>query len=292
MIKTSRPDGTLVPEVPHFLRILPFLIPKRTDASVFLEQEFDITHTREFIRAYNREHSGTLSFFQLFLSAAVRTIALRPRLNRFVSGYRLYQRNEILFSFVVKKELTEAGQEFLVTVPFRPDDTLATASARVADHISRTRAGDAPHSDAANVLMTRLPSWMTRLAVRGMVGLDQQNLMPGSFLTSLPFYSTANITNLGSVGVDAPLHHMMNVGTCGLFVAIGIGRNVPVLDHDGTVVMRDRIRMTFTFDARIVDGIYCARAIKLLRDFVERPEQLETPPELTPQLLAELMLKP
>jgi hypothetical protein len=51
------------------------------------------------------------------------------------------------------------------------------------------------------------------------------------------------------------------------------------------------VKVTFTYDDRITDGIYCGRAIELFRTFVENPEQLERPPELSTGLQAELMLK-
>ena len=38
----------------------------------------------------------------------------------------------------------------------------------------------------------------------------------------------------------------------------------------------------------IADGIYCGKAIDLLRSLVEDPALLEAPPELSPDQLAEL----
>jgi len=291
MLRKSRSDGTLLQDIPHFTQILPYLVPKRTDASIFFEQELDVSRTLEYIRGVNAERPGALSFFQVFLCAAARTIALRPKLNRFVSGYRYYQRNEILLGLVAKRQLTDEGQEFVVTLPMRPDETLSTLPPRVKDQLALVRQGTGGTSDDANVLLTKLPPLLLRAAVRALVGLDAQNLLPESFIKSLPFYATVFITNVGSVGIDAPFHHHFNVGTCGLFVALGKIRRVPVLTARGTVEQRDVVKVTFTFDDRIVDGIYCARAVDLFREFVEHPEQLEDPPELTPALRAELMLK-
>jgi hypothetical protein len=50
------------------------------------------------------------------------------------------------------------------------------------------------------------------------------------------------------------------------------------------------VKVTFTYDDRIADGIYCGRAIDLLRSFVEDPRPLETPPELSEDIIAELGL--
>ena len=51
------------------------------------------------------------------------------------------------------------------------------------------------------------------------------------------------------------------------------------------------MKVTFTYDDRIADGIYCGKAIDLFKGFVENPEQLEKPAEITPVLRGELMLK-
>ncbi len=290
MLRKSRPDGTLLRDLPHFTQILPYLIPRRTDASIFFEQEFDVTHTLEYIRGAKAMHGDAVGLFTVCLCAGARTIALRPRMNRFVSGYRYYQRNEIIISFVVKRQLTDDGQEFVVTIPLRPDETLSSLAPRLRDYVLRARRGDGGTSDQTNALLVKLPPLVLRAAVRLLLGLDDLNMLPESFLKSLPFYASAFVTNVGSIGIDAPLHHLFNLGTCGLFVALGKVRRVLVTTEEGTVE-RAVMTVTFTFDDRVVDGIYCARAVDLLRELVEHPEQLEEPPELTPELLAELRLK-
>ncbi len=106
MIRKSRPDGTYLGNLPHFTRMMPYLMPTRTDASIYFEQDFDVTHARKYVKSVNQASEGNgkkITFFQVFLCAGVRTLALRPKLNRFVSGYNYYQRNEILFNFVAKK---------------------------------------------------------------------------------------------------------------------------------------------------------------------------------------------
>jgi hypothetical protein len=95
---------------------------------------------------------------------------------------------------------------------------------------------------------------------------------------------------VGSVGIDAPFHHNFEFGTCGLFVAIGKIRKERAIDEEGKATTRDRVKVTFTYDDRIADGIYCGRAIDLLRSFVEHPASLELAPELGPDQLAELAL--
>ena len=291
MLKKSRPDGTYLRDLPHFTQILPYLMPTRSDTTIYFEAEFDVTRTLEYLETVNSRGEGKITFFHVFLCGAVRTVALRPKLNRFVSGYHYYQRNQILFNFVAKKTLTDEGEEINITIPFAPDETPSTLSAKVVESVNRGRAGTSVQSDDTNAFLMKLPRWMIRLSIRFLRFADYHNVLPGSFIRSMPFFASVFITNVGSVGLDAPFHHNFNLGTCGLFIALGKIRKEPVLSAGGTVEMRDRVKVTFTFDDRIVDGIYCGRAVDLFRGFVEDPQQLETPPELSAELRAELMLK-
>jgi hypothetical protein len=294
MLKKSRPDGTYLRNLPHFTRMLPYLMPSRTDSSIYFEQEFDVTKAMKYIRDANGKRQGEerrITFFQVFLCAAVRTVALRPRMNRFVSGYNYYQRNRILFNFVAKKKLTDEGEEINVTIPFSPDETLSTLPAKVKEFVSRGKRGGDVSSDTTNALLMKLPRWAIRLVVWFLRFLDFHNMLPGSFILSMPFWASVFFTNVGSVGIDAPLHHNFNMGTCGLFIALGKIRKESSTSRTGAVEQRERVKVTFTFDDRITDGIYCGKAVDLFRDFVENPEKLETPPELSVEQRAELMLK-
>jgi hypothetical protein len=292
MLKKRRPDGTLLRNIPYFTQLVPYLMGTRIDSTIFFEQDFDVTHAMEYVRARkNGSADQRISFFHVFLCAGVRTLALRPKLNRFVSGYHYYQRNQISFNFVAKKQLSDEGAEINVTIPFSADETLSTLPAKVNALVSRGKSDTGTESDDVNALLARLPRWMIRVVIWALRCLDYHNMLPGSFISTMPFWVSIFFTNVGSVGIDAPLHHNFNIGTCGLFIALGKIRTESVTGPDGTVQERKRVKVTFTYDDRVADGIYCGRAIDLFRDFVENPEKLEEQPRLTPEQRAELMLK-
>jgi hypothetical protein len=283
MFTKRRPDGTYIRDLPYFTRLMPYLMPKRSEACIYFEQEFDVTKALEYVRRANAScppGEKALTAFQVVLCAAVRTLALRPKLNRFVSGFRYYQRNSIVFNFVAKKELTDGGAEINVTLPFSPFETLSTLPKKVGDYVSRVKKGEATDADDLNALLARLPRFVNRIVFGAISFLDYHNALPLSFTKGLPFYSSVFFTNVGSVGIDAPFHHNFEFGTCGLFVAIGKIR------REGD---RDKVKVTFTYDDRIADGIYCGHAIDLLRSFVEDPAALEEPPALGLEELQELL---
>ena len=76
------------------------------------------------------------------------------------------------------------------------------------------------------------------------------------------------------------------------FSETGTIRRERSIGPDGAVVERELVKVTFTYDDRIADGIYCGRAIDLLKTLVEDPTPLESPPELDAEALAALALLP
>ena len=296
MFTKKRPDGTYIKDLHFFTQLLPYLMPKRSDACIYYEQEFDVTRTLKYVRkkrsAITGDDSGKthVSVFYLILCAAVRTIAVRPRMNRFVSGYRYYQRNRISFNFVAKRDMSDDGEEVNVTMSFSPLLTLEEFCKKIDDYIISIKEGSGTSAEKTNDLVSRLPRFCVKLAVNGLMFLDRHNALPLSVIDSLPFFSSIFFTNVGSVGIDAPFHHNFEIGNCGIFCAIGKIRKRRVIKPDGTVETRDILKTTFTYDDRITDGIYCARSLDMVRDLVENPEKLETPLELTAEQINALGL--
>ena len=291
MFTKKRPDGTYIKNLHYFTQLLPYLMPSRTDAVIYFEQEFDVTNTLEYVRL-KKENTDwpKISVFYLILYAVIRVIAQRPKMNRFVSGCRYYQRNRISFNFVAKREMSDGGEEINVTMSFSPLLTLKGFCKKIDDYISSIKKGSSTSAEKVNAFVTRLPRFCIKFAIWGIRFLDYHNALPKSVIDSLPFFSTVFFTNLGSVGIDAPFHHNFEIGNCGIFCAIGKFRKDACIGADGKVDMKDKVKITFTYDDRITDGIYCARAIDWVRDFVENPEKLEVPPELNSEQLSALLL--
>ena len=293
MFTKKRPDGTYVKNLHFFTRLLPYIMPARADASIFLEQKFDVTQTLKYAqkRRKDPENSLRISMFYIILYALLRVIAQRPKLNRFVSGRRYYQRNRISFNFVAKRDLSDEGEEINITMSFSPLLTLEEFCKKIDSQIFLIKKGSSNSSEKINNIIANLPRFVIKFFFWGLKFLDYHNGLPKSVIDSLPFYSTIFFTNVGSVGIDAPFHHNFEIGNCGIFCAIGKVRKENILKSDGTIETRDKVKLTFTYDDRIADGIYCARAIDIVRELVENPANLETPLELTAEQIEKLGLK-
>ncbi len=281
--------------MPAFTRLMPYLMPDKKGSIIFFEQDLDVTETLKYMRNVNREllkEGEILTLFGVVMCAAVRAIALRPRLNRFISGYRYWQRNQILFNFVGKKELTDDGKEVNVKIPFDPDETLVSMAKKMKRYVKDAISEGGASNEAIVEGLMMLPHSILKFVINAMSWLDQHNLMLRSFLESDPMWSSVFLANVGSFGLDAPYHHLFERGNCPIFMAIGNSRRVMEQSRDGLSVERKRLRIRYSFDDRIADGVYMGKALALVKNFVENPDLLSIPPELTPELLAELNLLP
>jgi hypothetical protein len=266
-------------------------MPTRTESTIFFEQHFDVTNTLEYLRKSRSDTSKPkVTLFYLILFAAVRVIAQRPKLNRFISGYRFYQRNRIRFNFVAKRDLSDEGEEINVTMSFSPFLTLEKFCEKIHNHVTSLKKGSGTGTEKLNSFLSALPRFLIKFFFNTVKFLDYHNALPRSVIDDLPFYNTIFFTNVGSVGIDAPFHHNFEIGNCGIFCAIGKVQKVRQLGPAGTIETRDKVKITFTYDDRITDGIYCARAIDMLRDYTENPEKLEAALELTDEQLKKLGL--
>jgi hypothetical protein len=285
-----RCDGTLIRDLPAFRVINPFVMRGRNESAVYLSQEIALTKTLEYIRKFNRAQdrdAPKLSLFHVLLCAAVRGLALRPQLNRFVSGQRIYQRNRIQISFIVKKQLTEEGAEANAKISFSPYETLSSIISKINSNVKDARDVSGTDSDKEIEFFVRFPRFVLNLFVRAFKFLDSFGIAPRSMIESDPLYTSVYLANLGSVGLDAPFHHLYEWGNASIFVAIGKLRKEPRLNRDGSMTVIDVIRVNYTIDDRISEGIYCAKGIELFKNFIENPEVLAERPTIPPEVLAE-----
>ena len=246
----------------------------RNESAVYHEQNYDLTKTRPWLRAYNRAHSDhPATLFHLFMFATARAFHERPALNRFVSGGRIYQRNHVAISFAAKKVMEASAP--LVTVKLRidKDEPFHELPARIASTIADSRSDRISMVDKELRLALALPGTMLRGVMAALQGLDKLNLMPSSMIEEDPMYATAFMANLGSVGLDNTFHHLYEYGTISLFGAIGTTRKTLVVGPDGKPAVRDGAQIRWTLDERIADGFYAGTGMKVCHRVVEDPER-------------------
>jgi pyruvate/2-oxoglutarate dehydrogenase complex dihydrolipoamide acyltransferase (E2) component len=269
-----RPDGVVAERVPLVRRVMPFIMKRRNESLVWFEQDVEVDAALGFAERFSREHGVRLTFFQLVLRSIARVLEEFPRLNRYVVGRRLYQRTDVAISFSGKEAFEADAPLYVRKRVFPREETLAEMTRSLGESVRSGRAGEKTASDKEVSLLARLP----RLAIDGVViagrWLDYFNLLPAGMIVDDPLYASAFVANLGSVGITGAYHHLYEHGTIPVFVVVGAYRPAVVVSQRGEPVVRRVSTLKYTYDERIEDGFYCARAVTRMKELLERPESL------------------
>jgi hypothetical protein len=264
-----RHDGDLIRGLPAVRRVMPYLMRTRNESVVFHESTYRVTSLLDWLEAYNLSHATHATVFHVLLYACGQALHARPELNRFVSSGRLYQRRGVQVSFVVKREMSDAGGETTVKVEMSPDEPFPAFVERMTAEISGARGPDrAVDKEAA--LVVRLPGPALRLLVAVARTLDAWNLYPRFMTAHDPMYASLFLANLGSAGISDAYHHLYEYGTVSVFGAMSAVRPTPFVEGD-RVVVGQGLSVRWTFDERIHDAFYAAHSLAIAQRVLEDP---------------------
>ena len=275
-----RSDGDLVLGEAPVRRIMPYLMRGRNESCVYQESVYRVTAARTWLKAYNRAHHPRATLFHLVAYAVAVALLERPRLNRFVSGGRIYQRRGVSLSFVVKTAFTDGGPGATVKLQAPPGETFPAWSARLSSEVDEARDTVRP-VDREVALVMRLPGFLVRGLVAFARWLDHWNLFPDFMTRGDPMYASIFLANLGSVGVSDVYHHLYEYGTTSIFGAVSSPSSRVFPGREGAVV-EPGLSVRWTFDERIDDAFSCARSLALVQKILEDPHRWLGPPEETP----------
>ena len=280
MIKPGdRRDGKYLKKIDSMHTIMPLMYPNRCDNEAFISECIDLTNVETYLEKKNAgDPAYKYNLFQIMVTAMLKTITLRPKMNRFIANKSVYQRNEVSAAFTVKKIFSDNGGEALAFIHSRETDTIDTVHDEIFRQVSLCKSEDQKdQSTAAMDVIQKLPRIVLKLVGAIARSLDRHGLMPHSIIATDPFYSSVVLSNLGSIKLHAGYHHLTNWGTTSIFCVIGEIKNRPFYDDEGNVTMRKSVDLGLTIDERIADGYYYSKTIRLLKKLLEDPELLEKP---------------
>lgn len=271
MARRHRPDGSVAADTPGYRRFMPALMPTRNGSAVFFEQQIRVDGAERFVESTRAAHPELHpTVFHVLLWALAHTLDGHPRINRFVAGGRLYERDGIWISFTAKTELSEAGTLLEVKHRFDPSQPFADLVRDLERAVAQARAGATGPADRELELLLHLPPALRRGVVRVAGAANALNLLPRAFVDGDPFFASAFVANLGSVGLDAAFHHLYEYGTIPIFCALGRIHDA-VVAEDGRPAVARVATIRFTYDERVEDGLYAGRALDDFKALLERP---------------------
>ncbi|HPE16605.1 MAG TPA: hypothetical protein PK597_06585 [Oscillospiraceae bacterium] len=267
----DRPDGWRVRKVNDVNWLIPYIMRTRLDSQNHFDERVSVEKVEQFIRAHRKE-IPELSTMHVFVAAMVRLLALRPQLNRFVMWNKLFARNRIEMSLMVKRAFSDEGEETAIKPSFQPEDTIYDVVRRMQEEIeAKGRVGQSAGIDKTAHLLGLFPPFLLRFVIFLFRWMDNLWCVPRFIYDASPFHCSFFLTNVGSLGIGSIYHHLYEFGTCSIFLALG--RKGRTASGGKTVSLR------FVLDERICDGYYYAYSMRVLRRILANPDVLLTPPE-------------
>ncbi len=282
----GRRDATLVRKLDSMHIIMPLIYPGRCDNEAYISERIDLTNINAYLEEKNRQLASETppgedlfkyTIFHVIVTAMLKVLHLRPKMNWFIQNKRIYQRNEVTASFLVKKHFSDHGAEALALLRGKEDDNIDTIHEKIRRQVYSSRSDAVDESTAAMDVVSKLPFWLIRFVVWIVRKLDVRGLVPHSLIASDPYYTSVVLSNLGSIKLKCGYHHLTNWGTNSVFVIIGEKKIRPFFEADGSYEMRDSLELGITIDERLADGYYYSKSIRLLKRLLEQPQLLERP---------------
>lgn len=269
-----RGDGKELKKTTAVFKLMPNLMKERNDSQVLFSQDIITDGMDKYIRA-KQEEGIKISYLDIVFAAINRIIGERPHLNRFCVGGRTYARNSIFMSIVVKKSLSDDSEETPLKLEFDGTETIFEVKEKLQGEISKNKDVEMKNdTDKTVKALTSIPSFLIIWVMNIIRFLDRHGLLPKFLIKVSPFHTSAFVTNVGSLGIDAIYHHIYNFGTTSMFFAMGRKKKTYVYVDD-ELVEKKCISIAFVGDERICDGYYYAASFKQLSKYLNKPYLLE-----------------
>ena len=275
----DRKDGIWLKDIPAMNRIMPSLMPNRADNEAHISIDIDARPLNAYIEKLNEGRTeDKYTFFHLISAAVGKAFILRPKMNRFIVGSKMYQRREVTVGFTVKKKFNDHAQEALAFFTYDPKETLESYHEKIMAQIHLTKSDvEKDTSTDAMDIICKLPQWVITLIVKFVLWLDKHGWAPDFLVGSDPNHAAIFLSNLGSIGLPGGYHHLVNWGTNSCFIVIGKKYWKMDYDKDGNEDLHEVIPIGITLDERIADGYYYSGTVALVKELLEHPHLLELP---------------
>lgn len=273
-----RPDGKKVKNIDPIQRIVPHIMRTRNDAQNLTSYDCPCEPMDAFIDEQLAQ-GKVYNYMHMLIASMVRVFALYPRLNRFIMNGRIYRRNQILVSFVVKKDLSPEAPDSLAKVEFTGLETLEDVRRIIDDAIEANNNITANNgTEKLARILTSTPNFLIKFLVNFIKFLDKHSMLPNAFYKLSPFHTSLFVTNMKSIKGPSIYHHLYNFGTTGIFMSMGKESQVPVVSK-GEITIGKRMPIWITTDERFCDGFYFIAAMKHMERLLKYPALMMEPLE-------------
>ena len=276
----DRKNGRRLRTVSPGVQLTPLIMPNPSDAVNTFTDRAETETMEQWVRLRRSEGYDGVSLLHIFIAAYVRMLAHRPAMNRFVSGRRLFARDDIDIVLSAGRSGAADAGALTLKVRFKPSDTVYDVIRRINAQLDAVQADlDSDRfGDIASVLV-KTPRFVVRAGVGVLRFLDYNDWLGRGLLEKSPFHGSAVISDEGSASLPPMARSLNSLG--GLPVSISIGRRRTAYEPDQSGALREKryVDYTVSFDSRIADSAYVGSAFKYFRYYLDNPSELEKAPE-------------
>ena len=277
----DRSDGRRVRTINGMSVVANYIMPNRNGASNSIQDTVEITNIERYIHKKRKEGFENFGITHVFLAAYVRCIAKYPGCNRFLSGQRVYQRDDdIQFTMAIKKDMSTEASDTMIKLHLTQTDTSKEVYEKfnkVYEEVKNTPL-DSSFDHVASLLAS-LPGLLLKFVVWFLKVMDYFGKIPKFLLEVSPFHASVIFTSMGSLGIPPIVHHLYDFGNLPVFVAFGRKYRKVELDLTGKPVTHRYVDFVLNCDERTVDGFYYATVLKYFQKLLRNPEVLDEQPE-------------
>ena len=273
-LKTSRPDGKLISkfDMHAYRTMLGYIMPSRNESVVYFDSYVRAEALLDYIARAREKHE--VGVIHCIMAAVTSASERNPKMNTFISGRRLYQRNHWYVSFSMKrKKMDKEAKLSAVKMTAKDEESFEDLCQRMNEKIGVERSDAKTYVDKELGLFFKFPRFLMRWCMGIVRWADYSNILPWGFIKSDGFYTSMFIANLGSLGMTAAYHHLYEYGTCPLFLMVGKIEPRPMV-VDGEVVPVNTLHLRYSYDERIDDGLTSKYGMDSVKYALEHPEEV------------------
>jgi pyruvate/2-oxoglutarate dehydrogenase complex dihydrolipoamide acyltransferase (E2) component len=243
------------------------------DSTIYAFMDLDATTMLEHVQSYKEKTGVRVTMTHLVAQAVALALRDMPEINAKVHWGRILLRQSVDVFLQVS---SEDGRDLSgVKVESCDRRTLAEIAQELSAKAEKIRAGADPELQKSRSLFR----WLPGLLVRPMLWLssflvNELHLDLRSQGMPLDPFGGAMVTSVGMFGVDTAFAPFVPISRCPIIVLVNQVMDRPWAEQ-GKVVVRPVLRISGTFDHRLVDGHSGARFGRGVRQYLERASELD-----------------
>ncbi len=246
------------------------------DPTIYGTIDLDMTRALEFLPREAERTGEHLTVTHLITKALADTLAAHPECNCVIRRGRIFERDDIDISVLVavapedKEHEQEADlSEALVRNADRK--SMAEIAREVREGARKVRKHEDPMLERTKKLFNVLPPALMGPLLRLVARLQYDlNLDISALGVPNDPFGSAIITNVGVLGIAQAFTPLLTFTRVPAILAVGAVEDKPGV-RDGQIVVVPTMRISATFDHRVIDGFQGGRLAKTFKQIMSNP---------------------